>query len=612
VNNTKKTTFTAKSSFIVFKGNHFAELTDLSVDAIKKTAKEIVAKSKQHKSSDRSPLKQSSALNWIANSLGIKGGFANYQQWYDNELTPFLKKNGLINRKDLFSFRRKAYCVPLKTLTRQKLSERLFFGGKHSVHKVFTGYNFPFDTTFDDGHFLVNCTYNVQSIQKLGIKRRGPALPSLIEEDIKIIKNMGSRILTDLPRGFGNRKVKDVVIGKYLMDLDLCFNLIGDSLVEPNVFGRELQCYSIANSNDAEEDYFLNEVSQLFETRIREFSEGWIEIIPFNEKLIFLKGDNGEFDFIYKNMRDESFVFNFHDGALKLTDLPTSVPDYKFAQWYYFEYQGQRDLDSHHAEQLHYESGGTTKDYPVDFNHLLAAFYEENELYDSKVIGKNVPFNKLDGFNPVEGTNLLVSDLISISDFRNFLELSTNYQDYRKETFEGEHELKKRSGVDINNLDSDTSLPVACTYYDALAYACWKSKQTKAPIRLLTQEEYIRIRKQGNLLDWPFESEKHRSLGIKKPMPVEMDVENPHNLPMFNMVKFPKNIPWVEINGGTRFILLSYFAEWALEGTCVRSGNCTSFYGDDIYRDTSRATTGAYKNTKIGFRLCYEVNTSNQ
>ncbi|GHE96756.1 SUMF1/EgtB/PvdO family nonheme iron enzyme [Thalassotalea profundi] len=549
MNNTKKTAFTAKSSFIVFKDSHFAELTDLSVDAIKKTAKEVVAKSEQHKSPVRTPIKQSSALNWIANSLGIKGGFADYQQWYDNELTPFLKNNGLINRKDLFSFRRKAYCVPLKTLTRQKLSERIFFGGKPPVHKVFTGYNFPFDTTFDDGHFLVNGTYNVQSIQKLGIKRRGPTLPNLIEEDIKIIKDIGSKVLTDLPRGFGNRTVKDVVTGKYLMDLDLCFNLIGD---------------------------------------------------------------NGEFDFIYKNMRDDPFIFNFHNGSLKLTDLPTSVPDYKFAQWYYFEYQGQRDLDSHQAEQLHYESGGTTKDYPVDFNHLLADFYEVNELYSSKIIGENVPFNKLDGFNPVEGTNLLVSDLISISEFRNFLDLNRNYQNYRKETFEGEHELKKRSGVDINNLDSDTSLPAACTYYDALAYACWKSKQTKAPIRLLTQEEYICIRKQGNLLDWPFDSEKHLSLGIKKPMPVDMDVENLQNLPMFNMVKFPKNVPWVEINGGTRFILLNYFAEWALEGTCVRSGSCTSFYGDDIYRDTNRATTGAYKNTKIGFRLCYEVNTLNQ
>ena len=122
--------FSAKSSFIVFNVNHFAYLTVLSVDAVKKTAKEAVAKSKKYSSSDRPPLKQSSALNAIANSLGVKGGFATYQQWYDNELTPFLKNNGLIKRKDLFSFRRKKRFVPLKELTRQSLSERLFFGSK--------------------------------------------------------------------------------------------------------------------------------------------------------------------------------------------------------------------------------------------------------------------------------------------------------------------------------------------------------------------------------------------------------------------------------------------------------------------------------------------------
>lgn len=118
---------------------------------LKNTPTKIVKNSKK--------LKKTTAQNWIARTLGVKKGFSNYSNVYEDEILPFMTKHSLVKRSDLFTFRRKGYAMPVTKISPQKISERLFFNGSQIPSKIFTGYNFPFDKTISDGHFLVNGTH---------------------------------------------------------------------------------------------------------------------------------------------------------------------------------------------------------------------------------------------------------------------------------------------------------------------------------------------------------------------------------------------------------------------------------------------------------------------
>ncbi|UUO23829.1 hypothetical protein FGD67_11705 [Colwellia sp. M166] len=430
-----------QSSFLVFDDYHFAELKDLSPESIKLTAKNVSDNSKKHVNDNRKKLKKTTALNRIASTLGVKGGFASYSKVYEDEILPFMDKHNLVKKDDLFTFRYAKLGMPVKKISYQQISERLFFNGGKIPKKIFTGYNFPFDNTFSDGHYLVNAS-EIKEIRDFGIERKTVFAKSLTDKDLLIAEKFRDATIEDLPFGCGNRKVIDLVIGKYSFDLDSGFNLIGDLLVEPNNYGVELQLYSPKDYDCEIEPYIATKACELFGERIREFSEGWLEIISFNDNLIFLKGANGEYDFVFKNMRDKPFVFNYHNGALKLKDLPTCINDYDFARWYYFNYQGQRELDEHHAEQLHYQSGGTASNYP-DYS-LLEAFYVENETYPPKSYINSASTPVLNEFKAVANTNIFVTDLVTIAEFEEFIKANTEYYKYRKESFPGEKKKEKQ------------------------------------------------------------------------------------------------------------------------------------------------------------------------
>jgi hypothetical protein len=378
---------------------------------------------------------------------------------------------------------------------------------------------------------------------------------------------------------------------------------LGDLLIEPNNYGVELQLYSPKDYDCEVESYIATKACELFGERIREFSEGWLEVIPFNDNLIFLKGANGEYDFVFKNMRDKPFVFNYREGALKLKDLPSCINDYDYARWYYFNYQGQRELDEHHAEQLHYQSGGTASNYP-DYS-LLEAFYIENETYTPKRHLNSASTPVANEFKAVANTNILVTDLVTIAEFEEFIKANPEYYKYRKESFSGELEERERKGLDRNNLDDDKGLPVACTWYDTMAYLNWKERITGLSLRLFKKNEFENIRRKGILLNT--NSGKTDKLGFKigPTRKIDMDVKGTGGHDTF--VKFPGEFTWDLMEDGTKFIPLNFFAEWVMEKTCVRSGDLSSFYGDNCFRGAPLDTTGAYKSTKIGFRLCYEV-----
>ncbi|HCG7071418.1 TPA: hypothetical protein NJ316_002176 [Vibrio parahaemolyticus] len=590
MNNSKLSRLQAPTqAFVIFDCEQFASLPGLDPNSLKKAAKEATSKSQLHARAHSKRLKNSSALNAIAKQLGIHGGFSSYKEEYVNKLQPFMERHGLESYADLCSLRFPGYSLPLTPLNRQKISERLFFGGA-KPKKIFTGYNFRFDTSISDGHWLV-ASDMTPSMASLGLDWAHTISPDIVEHDMCLARENPNRKFEDINvERYGQRTLLDVIVGKYSMSFRTFFNLIGDTLISPNVRGHEIQLYqgSVTKEELDEEKKCLEKIAELFRSRISKTEDGWLEVIPYNSNLVFLKGDDGSYDFIFKNMRSTEFVYNFDDGALKLTDLPSCIDDFDFKRWHYFSYKGYRELDEHLAEEMFYEHGGTGKNY--DYDKIIKSFYEENALYccdDQKVTDLT---NKLGlSFNYYSKQNLMVSDLITVDLYIEFMKNNNTYLSYRKNPifFNNEDDLDSPNHqINIDNDITRPMLPVACTWYDSLAFIKWLEVKFGLYTRLMSHKEYIELRRQGNLLL----DERKSSFYT------ESDNDSYH---------FPEEIDWDQLENGIRFVQSNRFAEWTLDRTCIRSGNLTSFYGDDVFRDSPLESTGAYKNVKIGFRVCY-------
>ncbi|MEK5744525.1 hypothetical protein VXE41_16800, partial [Acinetobacter variabilis] len=111
------------------------------------------------------------------------------------------------------------------------------------------------------------------------------------------------------------------MIGGDLFFIQSGFNLLGDQLIQPREKESVFQFYNSNKTAVAESLVHCNKKMNLFIQRIEEINQGWIEVLPFNENLIFLKGENGDYDFIFKNQRDEEFEHQIYEPYLKRADV---------------------------------------------------------------------------------------------------------------------------------------------------------------------------------------------------------------------------------------------------------------------------------------------------
>lgn len=549
---------------------HIVKITELSPEEIKTSAETTKR--------DREKIKHTTLLNAIVKALGFKGGFSEYKQFHYKNLERFLKENNLLKRADLFSLREKGY-DSFPELKSQDLSERFFYSGLDIPKKVFTGYDYDYKFRMEDG--------NLGLLTSNGFPKLPHALPVKcrkredVEKHLNIARKFPNEKVT-VEKRFKNRNLIDVVLGIfYFNDFNSGFNLLGDSLTAPITNNFEVTLYpgSLDKKNFLEEKELLLSKCKLFRERIGQGDEGWVEVIPFNDKLIFIKGRNGEYDFLFKNQRDKSFDHQIYGNSLKRSDIPSFIEDYNFARWHYFEYKGWRERDFHEAENLHYRAIKKGIDYP-GIDVLLKKYYVKTGVFKQGI--KKVSDEHPDYF-PVKakGKQLMVSNLFSIDDFSDFLNERVDYLKYR----EG------KSLATVNNED-DYSLPVGTTFFDTLAFIKWYEDKTNLPVRLLKYEEFLEIRGEESLLD-----------------PQDILLVDKFQK---NNCRFNRPLKWYEREGGLKFIQSNNFGEWLFEKTCIRTGSLLDFRtNNNVIQDRPQPySLGAYKGLKIGFRLCYELDTS--
>ena len=453
------------NKYLPLKKYHIVELTSLKPEDIKISAKRVKR--------DREKIPYTTLLNAIVRSLGFRGGFAEYADNYNFNLKPFMEKHGLKYQADLFIPRKKIGCDLIPNIKPQALSERIFYSGLELPDEVFTGYNYNF-SSISDGFYII---HNLIDSYGLMIGDSEDA----IKNNIKLAQADPNKLI---PIHDGTkRQLIDVVTGGFMLGYTSTCNLIGDSLCKPIRIEPEVELYGNSNYIQLTEEIKRHKLMfSFFRQRIVESDQGWIDVIPFNENLVFLRGMNGEYDYIFRNQRDFAFKHEAYGKALKIADIPSCFEEYHFSRWKYFEHNGWREKECHEAEILFYKRGGEVSNYPGQ-DILLKIYYEGNGSYKAKKIEKSNRF--YDGFVPVllNNKSLAISNLISIAEFEVFEKDRFDYMNYRV----GEN-------IQVSNSEDDKTLPATLTWYDALVYINWLQEKTRLPVRLMKYEEYACLR----------------------------------------------------------------------------------------------------------------------
>lgn len=582
-------------SYLPLQKFHILPIYGISPELIKESVKDC--------SRDREKISHCTLLNACSKALGFSGGFAGFQKDYLSNLKPFMEKHRLLYLVDLT---KQKYPVNDMCMTRslalkkQDISERIFFSGKEIPKRIFTGFNFRYDRHLANGFRIGNSLETPYS--NIGICE---AIDEALKNPSIEINCYDGTI----------RSIADVVIGRYLDKvLFSYFNLIGDQLVQPRLYKYEIQYYYAQSYQaDINNDLALHEkLLDFFVSRIEFLDKGWVDVIPYNDNLVFLKGENGEYDFVYKNQRGELFDHQIYSPFLKRSEIPYFDDEYHFKRWFYFEYKGFSKRISHLAEIDFYKDGGSEHNYPRD---LLKEYLTKNREYIPYKIKEN---KRLDGFNKIkihETKEIMVSRLITIRDWNCFCEENNEYITYRK----------NMDDIVSINTDND-NLPVSLTFYDVLKYIDWFNKKYDTNTRLLTYEEYKSIspfkpkeRSECNTRDISFfDNEEYIEYPIYY---VENDLDKiiasqfSENIKIVERdefekiaLRFSKNINIIE-HKNINFIDSDYFAEWLLEKTCIRSRTLTDFGGNKfmIRPLIPFECSGKFDYTKIGFRLCYDL-----
>lgn len=568
------------AKFLRFKQYHVAPLTEISVNALKESAR--VARTEFR---DREEIGHTTALNHIVQTLGFSGGFAAFVREGQPRLHEFMERHGLRERRELI---RPNPDMALVRLEPRQLADRLARLGGNLPRRIFTGHDvnwyevnnrwFRWNPWNEGREVLRDGLCFDEVAQRVEEAERAEAGQGALWLEAAVAVNDPSV-----------RAVADNMLGGVLLEYP------DRSFAEADVVARIYRQPTCSVESFERHTRCAIDEGRIFRKWIEGLSAGWVDVIPFNERLVFLRGPAGAYDFVFSELRDTEFDHNQFEPFLRNADVPKSHDTYHFRRWLYFEYAGWLEQDRHRAEERHYADGGDRDSLPNE-EELLKRHLTALGIY--RAPRKTAP--RRQGFQTLEigGQRLNVSNLISIAQFAEFLADNPEYARY------------SRANPDVDrwepvNSDADRSLPAAVTWYDANAFAAWISKKQNLPVRLPTEAEYLAVTKNeiGSVPEAPVQSGEPRPL-LRSFWP-EGDDDFQAKRIEFN----PDAMEWKAGQSGLRFLISEDFGEWLNEeaaavNTFTRASLCSAFY-PAVRGKFSARSTGQYKNKKVGFRLCY-------
>ena len=572
--------------YLPLENFHIVPIQEISPNGLKWAAKECCKKYR-----DREEIKLTTCQNAIAKKLGFKGGMAGFQAEYVRDLKSFMIKNDLIHPADLISPR---HNLAIVHLNQRQCADGLFFPGRQLPRQIFTGYCI-------DWPALTNPFSNINNPLHFQMDKKA-ILKKLAE---------GKDVVLD---GFETPSLVVAALEATRSSMMPWHNLLGSQLMRneagewiPESYEPQIYFPSDFTGDKANDLNDLLTCLKIFRNWADTVDSGWVDVIRYNDQLVFLKGENGEYDFLFPSLKNSPFEHNVFEPYLKNADIPKSNDSYHFQRWLYFEYNGWYENDQQASEKSFYSKEGLCKDYPGS-TEILRDFFINERLYSPPVLTAG----ESKGFMPIHINKevLFVSNLITVSEFRTFMAACPEYERYRSQT--------DSECWDTVNLEEDAFLPAAATWYDANAYATWIKKTRNLPVRLLTEEEYLSLAppltEEARLAEEDISNMGYRKLiRFYQQDGTPISGHPPYmSAKAFNglLVRYiPEAIEWAENKNGLKFLVSHHFGEWlAPVAAAINSATHSSLCYPDASPSRARFTahsSGKYKSMKVGFRLCY-------
>lgn len=583
------------------------ELSGLHHDQIKSSVSEFRAqRQKAGEKISQPSLKNSDLLDNVAVALGARS----YKQWL-SEVEPalevFIKQNDLREPEDLIRWEDAPF---MSSITARQIADRFFNSGHPIPKRLFTGVgNFMFAAVgygridlFDVGNRLTGTSDfaflpHAEHI-KFGTSHR---------DKVVLRAHRLSAWSANTPE-YLDLTAQGLVLQAFDDLLSCSINLLGDSLVAPMVLPMELQLYK-ASEEDKEE---YRQLFELFREEIERTEAGWVDVLPFNENLVFLRASDGRFDWVVRDQREAPFSRNDLYPIFRSDELPEAL-DGKVGQAR-LHYQKGIWLDQirHQAEHHHYNSGGTLRNYPGQdkiVERYLAAT-EGHKPTNQPRAASNRQFTA----HPLADKCLMVSDLISIAEFQKFYE--AEWQTLRDE--KAAFAKRSWSSLPSMNVLDPANLPVCANWYDAIAYCKYLEKEEGLPVRLLSIEEWQAIAPSREAI---------KALGSKaqahvvEAVNLDGKVLEPPTYGIEYITRFKEDLCWVRNEQGLEFLSSLTFGEWLgdYKGSapdnvwapvaCTASG--IALGRGPLEREFFEAWyIGKNNHLKVGFRVCYVADLS--
>jgi len=380
---------------------------------------------------------------------------------------------------------------------------------------------------------------------------------------------------------------------------------------------------------------------QRLETAVRVFrsvfdaqTEGWVDLLRYNDKLTVLRAHDGTWDLIWHDLRESAPPLELattKSYVLHVTDRPAVIlGEQDLARRLYFRRNVWEEREAHLAEQHFYDRGGDRGERRRTSTDEVRRLY----LADtgamppvSRPVWQGPPPL---GFHVVQigEARRLVSDLVTVEEFQRMFAESGYLE--RRDTRDDDWE-RANAGV-------AGDAPAGATWNDAQALCAWKERTLKVGVRLLTKAEQRALRPffsgryarlTGGDFMWeefpprPLEEQQTASGVHRVDVPFAVEWSEPRFLPVGPdqpefpadsglattsrrrwITDFPPRAPWVAALPWAEHSGLRFIDAWDAYEWCQEWGWISGRFWEGVI---GVGSWGAYKNVKVAVRLILDV-----
>lgn len=545
-------------------------------------------------------LKVTALQNALAHTLGGRS----YDQWRATELPRilvFLSEHGMTRPSDLIKWPvRPLFASPL---TAQRLAERFFDSGLPLPKRLFTGVGSMLFAPrgygrMDSQELAGKPMYYDEERLEFCAARENEVM--LRAHDLRV-KGPDAPAYLDLTG-------RSLLLNSVSEYVGMMYNLLGDNLTDPMQVAPVFTMYGTS----AKENALDQEIFAMFRREIEQSSAGWVNVIPMpgNDRIVFLKGADGTFDWVVRDQRDKPFTENSFYPIFRSHELPSAMLTSKLAARLYFSKGEWRERLEHLAESQHYADGGSTANWP-GYDKLIYRKLIADAAYAPP---RPLTGPQDHGFTPhrLKDRCLMVSPLVTVDEFWRFYEQS----EWRRVRTDRLDKAGVRIEADLGavNLHDVGDVPASVTWFDAIAYCRHVENETGLPVRLLEVEEWREIA--------PAPARDIVTQGWGDLTWVNMGgdgrtgTDSMHRYPEAcpedgGWLRFGKDLTWSSNREGLRFLSVVDFGEWLGDyetgyAAAANAATGKALMTGPLERDRCAAhLTMRYKGLKVGFRLCY-------